>query len=377
MPWLVFPVNALAIGNITGSNTFTVNSLPLVDALTTLTGGPFPDGATIEFFVDDGAVHYDDLENGPHILTGEAFTTARVSLAGNKDYDFVVRPENPNEGVIDIDNQYNGELATFNGQYFISSYPDTTPVIGTFGGNIVLGSMDGGFPDSGSITYTPDPTGAPYRFYLDAEVVCFTTGTLIETPDGPRAVETLKVGDLVTTMDSGPQPIRWISSRSIRPILRHDLLPVLIPAGALGAGCPESDLRVSPQHRVALNSPAICASFDTDAVLIAAKKLVGHNGIRQESQGKVVYVHFLLDRHELVWANGTLTETLLTGQMALRALGAAQLREIALIFPEIAQPTHVPHPARRILGRGEFQRILKHFPNDRLVGNHSDRLLSH
>lgn len=40
--------------------------------------------------------------------------------------------------------------------------------------------------------------------------VCFTAGTMIATPDGERAIETLKVGDLVETLDNGPQAIRWI-----------------------------------------------------------------------------------------------------------------------------------------------------------------------
>lgn len=35
---------------------------------------------------------------------------------------------------------------------------------------------------------------------------------MIETPDGPRAVEALKVGDMVTTLVHGPKIIRWVRS---------------------------------------------------------------------------------------------------------------------------------------------------------------------
>ncbi|MFA5582109.1 MAG: Hint domain-containing protein, partial [Paracoccaceae bacterium] len=37
--------------------------------------------------------------------------------------------------------------------------------------------------------------------------LCFTPGTLIDTPDGPRLVEDLRPGDLVLTADHGAQPL--------------------------------------------------------------------------------------------------------------------------------------------------------------------------
>ncbi|MGB4828605.1 MAG: choice-of-anchor L domain-containing protein, partial [Paracoccaceae bacterium] len=45
-------------------------------------------------------------------------------------------------------------------------------------------------------------------------VPCFVAGTLIRTPDGDVPVETLHPGDLVLTMDDGPQPLRWTGSRT-------------------------------------------------------------------------------------------------------------------------------------------------------------------
>lgn len=46
-------------------------------------------------------------------------------------------------------------------------------------------------------------------------VTCFAAGTMITTPDGPGAVETLRPGDLVVTRDRGPQPLRWIGRQSV------------------------------------------------------------------------------------------------------------------------------------------------------------------
>ena len=56
--------------------------------------------------------------------------------------------------------------------------------------------------------------GVPYAT-MNAQVMarmgipCFTAGTLIDTPSGPRAVEELRPGDLVTTRDHGPAPLLW------------------------------------------------------------------------------------------------------------------------------------------------------------------------
>ncbi|MCF6444127.1 Hint domain-containing protein [Nereida sp. MMG025] len=41
-------------------------------------------------------------------------------------------------------------------------------------------------------------------------IPCFTSGTFIQTPRGQRLIDHLRVGDLVSTCDNGPQPIRWI-----------------------------------------------------------------------------------------------------------------------------------------------------------------------
>jgi hypothetical protein len=90
---------------------------------------------------------------------------------------------------------------------------------------------DGDPLDSGDGTSS---SSEPY-----ANIVCYAPGTLIATPGGPRAVETLEVGDLVDTVDHGPQTIRWVHS-SDHPLdqVEVDTKPVLIAAGALGRGLP-------------------------------------------------------------------------------------------------------------------------------------------
>jgi hypothetical protein len=55
------------------------------------------------------------------------------------------------------------------------------------------------------------PSGAtPCASIALQTLVCFIPGTDITTPNGPRLIESLIPGDLVTTQDHGNQPIRWI-----------------------------------------------------------------------------------------------------------------------------------------------------------------------
>ncbi len=75
----------------------------------------------------------------------------------------------------------------------------------------------------------------------------FITGTTIRTPNGGRAIETLKVGGLVTTMDRWPQPIRWIGRRNVAAT--DNAAPVFTKAGALDN---TTDLCVSQHHRMLL-----------------------------------------------------------------------------------------------------------------------------
>ena len=66
-----------------------------------------------------------------------------------------------------------------------------------------------------TVTNISNPNTTNYTELSTEGVVCFTTGTLIATPEGDCAVEALQVGDLVSTVDRGAQPILWIGRRRI------------------------------------------------------------------------------------------------------------------------------------------------------------------
>lgn len=185
---------------------------------------------------------------------------------------------------------------------------------------------------------------------------CFSAGTLIATPEGEVAVETLAVGDLVLTLDHGAQPIRWIGGAEIDLIKTPNMRPIRIRAGALGEALPFTDLLVSPQHRVLVRSKIAQRMFDTDEVLVAAKQLLALDVIELvENMVRIAYYHFLFDRHQVVFSNGAQTESLFTGPEALKSVGRAARDEIFALFPELANVEL--HPARVVVPGRKARRL--------------------
>ena len=209
---------------------------------------------------------------------------------------------------------------------------------------------------------------------FETEVVCFVRGTLIECGDGPRAVESLKIGDLVRTADNGLKPLRWIASQKLSAELTTDprLRPIRIRAGALGEGVPSSDLMVSPQHRILVRSKIADRLFGALEVLVAAKQLLALDGVEiaDEVEG-VEYFHFAFDQHEIVIANGTETESLYPGPEALKSIKESAREELFAIFPDLREQREMPISARQLTpGRAARNLAARHAKHARpLIDN--------
>jgi Hint domain len=193
-------------------------------------------------------------------------------------------------------------------------------------------------------------------------LICFTVGTLIDTPDGPRPVEDLRPGDLVLTADDGPQPIRWIGRRTVRRAeLAADtrLWPVTILAGAFGPGQPSRDLSVSRQHRILRSGWACELHFGEAEVLVPAHRLANGRTVRLDLPDRdVTYVHFLCDRHQIVTAEGLATESFYPSALSLRGVAAEAQAELLLIFPELLAMTSGPLDLARPVVDGKLARLV-------------------
>lgn len=166
---------------------------------------------------------------------------------------------------------------------------------------------------------------------LGGTIVCFASGTLIETPTGPRAIEALNTGDLVRTGTSGPQPILWVGQTTV--LATDDLAPIVISAGTLGN---DRDLVVSPQHAIMLTDWRAELLFGQDEVLVRAKDLLCMDGIYRKVGGRVTYHHILLSAHNVVKSHGIWSETLYPGSITMGAVGDHARLEIERLFPDLA-----------------------------------------
>ncbi len=174
-------------------------------------------------------------------------------------------------------------------------------------------------------------------------VICFTPGTMILTPDGPRDVASLGEGDRVQTQDNGPAEVLWIGRRRItgaRMMALPQLVPVRLRAGALDRDVPDAGLLVSPDHRIVLRGPRARALFNADEVLVAARDLVDDAMIlRERPLRAVTYIHMMLARHQIVFANGVATESFHPASAALFTLADPDRARLFARLPDLRGDT--------------------------------------
>lgn len=174
---------------------------------------------------------------------------------------------------------------------------------------------------------------------------CLCRGTLIDTYHGAMPVEELLVDDLVMTKDDGFQPLRWIGT--IRVQAKGRMAPVRIASGAIGN---TRSLVVSQQHRLLISDWRAEFLFGEREVLVPAKSLVNDSDIWVQAGGAVDYFHLIFDRHQIIYAEDSPSESFLPGPEGLEGIEAAARDEILDLFPQLAaNPDRYGPPARLIL----------------------------
>ena len=255
----------------------------------------------------DTSISGNDIASAAHaVVTGDDGTSFKVYLITGSDEGPGTKPIDGSEGQGLIEHDYASDyLLAFN-------QPLIDGVTYTFSEYNAVGNV-------------------AYADFADQGVVCFTRGTLIKTDQGERPIEELAAGDMVLTMDHGYQPIRWIGST--KRSATGDLAPILIRKGALGN---DRDLRVSPQHRMLLQSWQAEMLFGELEVLTTAKSLLNDHSILRDEGGEVEYFHMLFDTHEIIYAEGCLSESFHPGKQGWKALDQATRDEILTLFPQLA-----------------------------------------
>ena len=136
------------------------------------------------------------------------------------------------------------------------------------------------------------------------DVACFAAGTLIATPEGERAVETLEIGDPVMTADGRAVPVKWIGRQTLHKVFTpaERFCPVRVTAGALGDGLPHTDLVLTADHALIFDSLAINAGALVNGTAIVTEA-------KENLPERVTYYHVETEGHDVILANGAAAET--------------------------------------------------------------------
>lgn len=186
-----------------------------------------------------------------------------------------------------------------------------------------------------ALPWEPGREPALHGAELPEALAAFAAGTLIDTPDGPRPVETLAAGDAVTTLGNGSRPLCWVGRRRVEAVelLAHPgLRPTVFGPGALGNA---RALSVSPQQRLLIDDWRAAVYFGEDRVLVAAQALVDDLAVRVLlPPDGIDYVMLLCDRHEVLLAEGVLSESFHPGETGLAALPAEERSRLAEVIAD-------------------------------------------
>jgi hypothetical protein len=303
------------------------------DSAVTYAAGPSPSAVTTADLLGNGRLDLivADEDGGVAVLLGNGsggFGPAITYAAGPEPVSVVAADVN-GDGIPDLvvaDYGYGGGVSVLlgNGQGGfgapISYAAGTAPLAVTTADvnddgrpDIVVANYGGGVSvllNQSTPSVSLDPTtvasavGADTGLVVDtaSPVACYASGTRITAASGEVEIDDLSIGDEVLTASGRLVPIRWIGRRSYagRLVLgRRDILPVCIAAGALAPGLPRRDLTVSPQHGMYI-----------DGVLVPAVELVNGVSIVQcEDSKRIDYIHLELDRHDVIFAEGAMSET--------------------------------------------------------------------
>lgn len=173
-------------------------------------------------------------------------------------------------------------------------------------------------------------------------LACFARGTQLETDRGAVPVEEIEEESLVRTLDNGLQPVRRVLSKRVEGL--GTLAPVVFRAGVLDN---VRDLVVSPHHRVLMSGWQAELVAGCPEALVMAKDVVNGKTVLRLPMAEVEYFHLLFDRHEIVFAEGTATESYHPLLQDSHVRAPDTQAEVLALFPELAAEVALFGPAVR------------------------------
>jgi hypothetical protein len=171
----------------------------------------------------------------------------------------------------------------------------------------------------------------PAHPLFEAAFCGFSRGTLVDTPNGPTAIEDLLPGDMVLTSDGMPQPIAWIGATTLVPTTpdsSNRAVPLYrVMPDAFGMSRPLSHMVVGPSARILGQYGQILTPL--------ARFEDGVNIAPLSPPSPVDMFHICLKDHALIRMGGLAFESYHPGMDALSDAGPAMRDLFMRLFPHL------------------------------------------
>lgn len=185
---------------------------------------------------------------------------------------------------------------------------------------------------------------APALPLFEDAFCAFTRGSMIETEQGPIAIEDLLPGDRIVTQDGSLQPLLWKGSTMMvpgRPDAKgrfHRLARIM--ADSFGVQKPLSYVLAGPSARILKTPGHLRALAGASPMLTPVREFIdGISVIETAPPMPVQLFHICLPRHAVIKVAGLEFETYHPGITALQMISHAMRSVYLDLFPHINQPT--------------------------------------
>ena len=168
----------------------------------------------------------------------------------------------------------------------------------------------------------------------------FTHGILIQTTEGPVAVEDLQPGMLLETADGAASQLMWKGAITIvpgAPTLSEEPSKLYrVMPDAFGLGRPLQDQTFGPAARRLDRDPLVRAALGTDKALVPLSAMADGMGVIEVNPVSPTKVyHLVCESHEMILASGLEVESFHPGPEMPLSLPAEILHLFMGFFPHL------------------------------------------
>ena len=204
-------------------------------------------------------------------------------------------------------------------------------------------------------------TVAPASPDFEAAFGAFARGTLINTPDGPVAVEDITPGEMIETAEEGAKPLLWKGAMTIFPdmpdVARRPVALTRITAEAFGIGRPTPDLVLGPWARLALRQAAFRAEVGCEQAMVPASALADDSGVLAlRPVTPLRLYHLCLHGQQTIRANGLEAESFHPGDGAEMVMDRGSVGLFLDLFPHADRLADFGPMQRPRLSAFEYER---------------------